>query len=508
MPLFLLSIFLALLIGSGLGIFLSVYNYPQGILIFYSNFIVITLSVATIIVILLLYSLVKGKKFLLGAFSLILVLYLSFNYAFIISKKRIDKLVSTPPTSFLSGYVKVSFLNKVLVQSSNYNVWVYLRNYDSEFSRLGINVIVIGRPRHFYSYLTNRNFLSYTLYLLKDDVPFVLYSDENSLVDSYGEENILLKLANDLRQNIFSTFESRLPLTFWLSSSLIIGESSEMSKEFSEEVRKAGLAHIFSVSGFHVGVIVGVLVILFNLFRLPRVVQFFVGTLFLIIYSIIVGLKPPVVRASILASIVLLMRSFSFKPNYLNITSVTGIAMLLLNPFLSVDVGFILSFVALISIILFSRYITDAISIFLNSVFKFEMGNISKSVVTLFSVSFVATVFTLPIVLMWFGKSSIVGILSSIVMVPLSSLNITSGMLSYVSYVLSPSVGELLFRATNLFNVVFILLTNYFSSLPLEISANLGILTFAIGIPIYYYLAFLVIIRLPRITSLLRTHLI
>jgi hypothetical protein len=91
-------------------------------------------------------------------------------------------------------------------------------------------------------------------------------------------------------------------------------------------------------------------------------------------------------------------------------------------------------------------------------------------------------------------------------MVPLSSLNITSGMLSYVSYVLSPSVGELLFRATNLFNVVFILLTNYFSSLPLEISANLGILTFAIGIPIYYYLAFLIIVSLPRITSLLRTY--
>ena len=160
MSLFLLSIFLALLIGSGLGIFLSVYNYPQGILIFYSNFLVITLLVATIIVILLLYSLVRGKKFLLGAFFLILVLYLSFNYAFIISKKRVDKLVSTPPTNFLSGYVKVSFLNKVLVQSSNYNVWVYLRNYDSEFSRLGINVVVIGRPRHFYSYLTNRNFLS------------------------------------------------------------------------------------------------------------------------------------------------------------------------------------------------------------------------------------------------------------------------------------------------------------------------------------------------------------
>ncbi len=501
MSIFLLSIFLALLLGLGLGIFLSVYSYPQGILAFYSSFPVVTLSVAIILIILLLYSLLIRKRFVLWVCPVILILYLSFVYSFVISKKRVDKLVSTPPTSFLSGYVKVSFLKKVLVQSSNYNVWVYLREYDSEFSRLGADVIVIGKPRHFYSYLTNNDFLSYALYLLKNDVPFVLYADENSLIDSYGEErNDLLRLANDLRQNVFYVFERELPLTFWLSSSLIIGESSEMSREFSEGVRKAGLAHIFSVSGFHVGVIVGVLVILFNLFRIPRVVQFAFSTLFLIIYSIVVGLKPPVVRASVLASIVLLMRSFSFKPNYLNITSITGIVMLLVNPFLSVDVGFVLSFVALISIILFSRYVSDAFSVFLNLVFKLEMSNISRSIVTLFSVSLVATVFTLPIVLMWFGKSSVVGILSSIVMVPLSSLNITSGMLSYVSYALFPSVGELFFRATNFFNVVFIWLTNYFSSLPLEISTKLGVLTFAVGIPVYYCLASLIIVRLPRIT--------
>jgi len=499
MGILLLSVFLSLLLGFDLGIFLSVYHYPDGITLFSSIFPKITIILLIILILILAYYLISKKKQFFLISLIMIIFYLAFTYSFIISKNRIDKLISTPPSRFVNGYVKVSFLNKILLQSSNYNVWVYIKDHDQEFTRLGANVVVVGKFRHFYNYLTNKNFLSYSLYLLKDNVPFVLYSDEESFIDTVGEENIFVKVANDIRQNAVSVFENNLPLTHWLSSSLIIGESSDLSKEFYENIRKAGLSHIFSVSGFHVGVIVGVLIVLLNLFRIPKFLQFIIVSSFLAVYSIIVGMKPPVVRASVLASSVLLIRAINLNPNYLNITSITGIAMLMVDPFLSVDVGFILSFIALITIILFSRYINDAVIIACNKFFKFEMGNLSKETVSLFSVSFVATMFTLPIILIWFSKSSIVGIISSIIMVPLSSLNITSGMLSYISYLTIPTLGEIFFRATNLFNVVFIILTNYFSSIPLEISANLNFLYLFLAIPLYYYLLSVSIVKLPEI---------
>jgi len=72
-------------------------------------------------------------------------------------------------------------------------------------------------------------------------------------------------------------------------------------------------------------------------------------------------------------------------------------------------------------------------------------------------------------------------------------------MLSYISYLTIPTLGEIFFRATNLFNVVFIILTNYFSSIPLEISTNLNFLYLFLAIPLYYYLLSISIVKLPEI---------
>lgn len=476
--------FILILLGSGLGIFLTTYYYPQipSLYVISSFWYFLALILGLLII-----SLILKKKTIFCLFVIISLFLLSITYSSIKSKERLDTLLKTKTERFITGRVDVSFLNKVFVSRENKTILVYSKNFDPEFTSIGAHVVVSGNPRHIYHYLTNKNMYGYFLYLFSNNIPYVIYSEEDTILESTPPDSAFLKVVNSIRQDVYNKFINNLPHTSFLSASLIMGESSEMPKEFIESIRISGVSHIFSVSGFHVGVIVFALVILLNILRIPKFIQFLVIVVFLLGYSLIVGLKPPVIRASVLASLILLIRSLNLNPNYLNITTLTGIFMLLINPFLSVDIGFILSFVAVITTILFSRYIDDIIIYFLNKV-DIEPNKFLKSVISLFSVSFTAVMFSLPVVILWFGSSSMTGMFSSIILVPLSSLNITGGIVAYLFSVVIPSVGEIMFRTVNILNLVFIIITESFSRLNLSVSIRMDLFVAVIIFLGYYTL--------------------
>ncbi|MEN2997994.1 MAG: ComEC/Rec2 family competence protein [Brevinematia bacterium] len=495
---YLLLTFLSLLVGSGLGIFFSTYYYPNILSLFVvKNFFYIL----PIVVIPFIVFVISRKNSFLMVSIILVLLFLSFSYTSIKAKQRLDNLLKVQSQDFLSGRVKISFLNKVFVETSNFNVVVYLREFDEEFTSLGSEVIVSGRARHIYHYLTNRSMFGYFLYLLGNNVPYVVYTEDDSVGEVVQSGSPFMELVNRIRQDIYRKFSIYLPHTSFISASLIIGESSDISKEFKESIRVSGISHIFSVSGFHVGIIVIAFVLLLNTLRVPRFLQFLVVSVFLVGYSLMVGLKPPVVRASVLASLILLVRAFDLSPNYLNLTLVLGIVMLVLDPFLSVDVGFILSFFAIVSMILFSRYVDDLIILLFNKV-GIEPSKVVKGIVSLFSVSLTAVLFTLPVVLLWFGNSPMIGIFSSVVLVPLSSVIIVGGVLSYIISCFLPFVGEFMFRTVNFLNLVFIVITEMFSRVPLVVNISFDNLFLTAFVVSFYYfvliLLFLLVANIGR----------
>lgn len=494
----LLLTFVAILSGFSIGIFLCTYDYPKYFEKFHfiiKHFLKIFLFLLTIIV----SSTLLRKKIFASISTIILVFFISLSYGFTKAKIRLDELIKTPTSNLVAGKVKVSFLNKIFIESSNKTIIVYLKNYDKNFTSIGSEVFIVGSSKHIYSYLTNRERYGYFLYLFENNTPYVIYSEEENIAESIESDSLFFKIVNSIRQDVIDKFDKLLPHTSFLSISLIIGDSTEISSEFRENIKNVGISHIFSVSGFHVGVIVGALVLILGIFRIPKTLQFIITTSFLVIYSYIVGLKPPVVRASILASAILLVRSLNLSPNYLNTTLITGIIMLLVNPFLSVDIGFILSFIAVISIILFTNYINHYIIKFFNKN-NIEPSKIMKSIITLFSVSLISVIFTLPIIIIWFGSTSLTGILSSIALVPLSSLNITSGLISYITSLLSVHTSELMFRAVNLINLTFIIITDIFSKLSLILNFKIkNPLTGLIFLTSYYLLMLMIFINLPKL---------
>lgn len=488
---YLLFLFISILVGAGLGVFLSTYYYPQmpSLEVLKNFHIVLPFFLAPIVI-----AFAFRLRSILITTLIVLIGFLSFCYSTVVSKNRLDTILTTPSQNFIVGTVSVSFLNKIFVNVSNYTVIVYLRDFDYEYTSLGSQVLISGRSKHTYSYLTNKDMYGYFLYLFKNNIPFVVYSKDDTVGEVIVSDSVFLNSVNTIRQDIYNKFSEYLPHTSFLSSSLIMGESSEISKEFMESIRLSGVSHIFSVSGFHVSIIVIAFVIFLSLMRIPKFVQFIVISIFLAGYSLIVGLKPPVVRASVLASIILLIRSFSLKPNYLNITLIVGVIMLMIDPLLSVDVGFILSFLAIISIILFTKYVDDVFIFYLNKL-NIEPSKQVKSIISLFSVSLTAVIFTLPVVILWFGESPLMGIFSSVVLVPISSLNIVYGVVAYLVSLLSSTLGEIMFRGLNLINLIFIIITQMFASVDLSVGLRLES-PFTTGLLIIAYYAIVVFLYL------------
>lgn len=143
-------------------------------------------------------------------------------------------------------------------------------------------------------------------------------------------------------------------------AALTLGSNDALHPELRKNYSTTGGMHILSVSGLHVGVIY--IVISFFLSFMDkkqrlRYLKALLVLLFLWSYAFITGLPPSVIRATAMFSLVALGSSLSRKPNIYNTISVSAFLMLLFNTNYLYDVGFQLSYMAVVSIVYFQPVI-------------------------------------------------------------------------------------------------------------------------------------------------------
>ncbi|NPA52562.1 MAG: ComEC/Rec2 family competence protein [Aquificae bacterium] len=210
--------------------------------------------------------------------------------------------------------------------------------------------------------------------------------------------------------------------TFSIGKAIIFGERDEISYETRKKFIETGLIHLLAISGLHVGLLVA----FFLFFIRSSKLQTKVILSILPLYSIFTGFHIPVVRASFMASLYFLGKSKSLKINPLNILFFVAFVIILVSPETLFSVGFQLSFIATLGILLG----LDLINV---NIFEVRAFNILLQSVLL---SFIATIFTLPIVLYYFGAFSPISIFAtSVVLLPMyafvgfSVFNILTGFL-------------------------------------------------------------------------------
>lgn len=211
---------------------------------------------------------------------------------------------------------------------------------------------------------------------------------------------------------------------------LVLGERSNISKEMKDNFINAGVAHIIAVSGLNVAYVMLIVLGVLTFIPIKHKYKIIVTILFLLFYMNLTGNTSSIIRATIMASIFLLAQMIERKPNSYNIISFAALVILLIDPRQLFDAGFILSFSAILSIIvIYPRLekIINSISWYRDLNTEKIHGKIIKGAVILFLGTLAAQLGTLPITAIMFRKISIVSLIANLFAIPLSNLTLAIG---------------------------------------------------------------------------------
>lgn len=266
---------------------------------------------------------------------------------------------------------------------------------------------------------------------------------------------------------------------------ILIGDRSEIPLDLKESFINSGVMHILAVSGLHVGIIVLILISLLNIFNLSDRVRFASVSVFLIFYVFLTGSSPSVIRASIMAIVVLGALIYQRKINIYNSLAIAAIIILLFDSRQLFHPGFQLSFTAVISIVALYPKIIKIQDIFPEHI---QENGYLKYFIALFAVSFSAAIGTLPFTSYYFGKISIIGLLANLIIVPIMGLTLAFGLIYTIMSFINAALASIVAETTKLFSAILLYFVDMFGSLKyayLDVSFS-----FEDGI-IYYVLIFL-----------------
>lgn len=214
---------------------------------------------------------------------------------------------------------------------------------------------------------------------------------------------------------------------------LLTGSSTGISKEVLGAFRYGGISHIFAVSGLHIGVVYGVISFVCKRAGVNRFVATAVRIVLIFIYSGVCNFTPSSVRAVIMCAVFSLSSCFYRKNDRLNSISIAAIVLLSINPFYLFDTGFLLSFSAVLGIILLGRNLSRALRI------------LPKKLRSALTTGWSAQFATVPALMYKFGYVSAAGIILNVIFIPvISVLYVVLFAVTVISLIIPPSASVLL----------------------------------------------------------------
>ncbi|MEE2523346.1 ComEC/Rec2 family competence protein [Pseudarthrobacter sp. J75] len=136
---------------------------------------------------------------------------------------------------------------------------------------------------------------------------------------------------------------------------MVTGDTSSLDPELEEAMRSVGMSHLTAVSGANCSLVMGALLMLLRSFRLARPVAALCALVGLALFVALVGPEPSVVRAAFMGSIAVASLAGGRPGRGLSLVCLAVLALLLFDPSLATDMGFVLSVAATLGIVLLAR---------------------------------------------------------------------------------------------------------------------------------------------------------
>ena len=246
---------------------------------------------------------------------------------------------------------------------------------------------------------------------------FLLGCSRAFLVSYYDEKPQWQQVIEEKAKAVQTALTARLersgvsPKTLSLCEALVVGKRDNLNYETKESFRQVGASHLLALSGMHLGIIYGILYLIFIRWTrfgkwrwhiLPLVLLLLWG------YALVAGMPVSLVRAALMLSVLTIISLMQYNTDPLHPLALSAIIILLIAPTDLLSISFQLSFVAVFFILTLWRPINDRFP---------EM----PWLVRLLLVSSIASFGTMPLVAYYFHRVALLGPLLSLVLIPLTS---------------------------------------------------------------------------------------
>jgi competence protein ComEC len=218
------------------------------------------------------------------------------------------------------------------------------------------------------------------------------------------------KVLSILRTNIPGEKESGL------AEALLIGYKDDLDKNLVQSYTNTGVVHIIAISGLHLGLIYWLFVQVLKPLKRKKISKWLNPVIIisgLWLFSLLAGGQPSVLRSALMFSCIVLAGSLSRKTSIYNTLAFSAFVLLCINPYWLWDVGFQLSYVAVLSIVIFMKPIYNLF---------FTENRILDFIWKLNAVSIAAQLLTTPFSIYHFHQFPNFFLLTNFVAVPLSSI--------------------------------------------------------------------------------------
>lgn len=240
------------------------------------------------------------------------------------------------------------------------------------------------------------NGIKYSAFLKSDEIT-VKGRDRNAF------ENVNAFIRNTLRAGLDGD-------EFAVAYAMLTGDSSDMQAETLYSYRSAGVAHIFAVSGLHIGFIAAALALVFKKLKLNKAISCLLTFSVCLFYSGVCGFSASSLRAVVMCAVFYASKIGGDKYDALSSVCFSAAVLLILFPLQLFCAGFQLSFAVVTGIILLAKPISAAFK-FLPHKFAAALGAVIA-----------AQISAIPVSLAFFGEFSLFAVLANVLFIPFSSV--------------------------------------------------------------------------------------
>jgi len=267
---------------------------------------------------------------------------------------------------------------------------------------------------------------NYSKYLLQNGIRHTAYIGANRWkLIGYNPSSSIIAMASSLRQGILETLKKNglSGSSYAVAAAVLLGYDDFMENDLKQDYIMSGSMHILCVSGLHVGIIFLVISYLLSFLRnnkLNNILKSIILLLSVWTYATITGLSPSVQRASLMLSVFIIGNLLKRNRDTINTLAISALFLLLINPLLIFNVGFQLSYAAVLGILIFHQPIYKLLYI---------KNTLFDGIWSITVLSFAAQLATFPIAVHYFHFFPPWFWLTNIFTFPLSFLIVATGLL-------------------------------------------------------------------------------